>query len=170
AFDLVGIDSITAEMDAHLPFDEITAIEIWDGTQWREIQNDPCPQSCIGGFPGVTFGDDDRDDALGVRLMFAESQDRADAAAGDATAPPVGSGVARSSGNDRQLDLLFQLRDTRRSDGAPAMGTLDYNVTEEPNDPAVGTVRDTAAVTGTTDGDQIIHTEDSATIGIVDVP
>lgn len=170
AFDLMGIDAITASMDPHLAFDEITAIEIWDGAQWREIANDPCPEACIGAFPGVTFEEGDRSDALGVRVIFAESEDRAGAAAGDPTAPPVGTGVARSTGNDRQLDLHLRLRDTRRSDGAPAMGTLDYNATEDPDDPAVGTVLNTAAVTGTTDGEQIIHTEDGATIGIIDVP
>lgn len=170
AFDLVGVDAITADMDPHLQFDQITGVEIWDGAQWREIANDPCPESCVGGFPGITFIDEDRDDALGVRLVFEESEDRADAATGDPTAPPIGSGVTRSSGNDRRLDLHFQLRDTRRSDGAPATGTLDYNATEDPNDPAVGTVGNTAAVTGTTDGEQIIHTEDGATIGIIDVP
>lgn len=170
AFDLVGVDAITADMDPHLQFDQITGVEIWDGAQWREIANDPCPDACVGGFPGVTFVDNDRDDALGVRLIVEESEDRADAAAGDPTAPPVGSGVARSIGNDRQVDLHFELRDTRRSDGVPATGALDYNVTEDPDDPAVGTVGNTAAVTGTTDGEQLIRTEDGATIGIVDVP
>ncbi|WP_194421990.1 DUF5979 domain-containing protein [Microbacterium abyssi] len=170
AFDLVGVDAITTDMDPHLRFDAITAIEIWDGEQWREIANNPCPEACVGGFSGITFVDEDREDALGVRLVFEESEDRADAASGDPTAPPVGSGVARSSGNDRELDLHFQLRDTRRSDGAPAIGALDYNITEDPDDPAVGTVGNTAAVTGTTDGEQLIREEDDATIGIVDVP
>ncbi|WP_221583889.1 DUF5979 domain-containing protein, partial [Microbacterium sp. G2-8] len=170
AFDLVGIDPITAEMDPHLKFDDVTAVEIWDGDVWRPIENDPCADSCVGSFPGVTLTEADRADALGVRLVFEESAERAAAAEGDPTAPPIGSGVARSIDNDRQIDLSFELRDTRRSDGAPAMGDLDYNVVEDPNDPAVGTVRDTASTTGTTDGEEIIRTEDSATIGIVDVP
>ncbi|WP_243225815.1 DUF5979 domain-containing protein [Microbacterium sp. CIAB417] len=170
AFDLAGIAEITSAMDPYLQYDEITAVELWDGDSWETLQNDPCADVCVGGFPGVTLTDEDRDAALGIRIVVQESRDRASAAAGDPTAPPVGSGVARSSGNDRQIELLFELRDDRRSDGEPAMGDLDYNAVEDPDDPEVGTVLDLAGVTGTTGGEEVIHTEDSDTIGIVDVP
>ncbi|MFB7250886.1 DUF5979 domain-containing protein [Microbacterium sp. NPDC056234] len=170
AFDLVGVAEITSAMDPYLQYDQITAVELWDGDSWRALENDPCAAVCVGGFPGVTLTAQDRTDALGVRLVVEESADRDAASAGDPTAPPVGSGVARSTGNDRAVDLVFELRDERRSDGEPAMGDLDYNFVEDPNDPAVGTVLNVASATGTTDGEQIIQSDDSDTVGIVDVP
>ncbi|UYO95717.1 DUF5979 domain-containing protein [Microbacterium sp. M28] len=170
AFDLVGVAEITSAMDPYLQYDQITAVQLWDGESWRALSNDPCADTCVGGFPGVTLTDEDRADALGIRLLVEESEDREAASAGDPTAPPVGSGVARSTGNDRTVNLVFELRDERRSDGQPAMGDLDYNFVEDPDDPAVGTVLNVASVTGTTDGEQIIQSDDADTIGIVDVP
>ncbi|WP_162564195.1 MULTISPECIES: DUF5979 domain-containing protein [Microbacterium] len=170
AFDITGVAPITADMDPWLQYDQVLGVEIWTGSEWVAAEDDLCPAACDGVFPGVTLTDDERASALGIRLTFSESDDRAAAAAGDPTAPPVGSGVARSTGNDRTIDLLYELRDTRRSDGAPAMGYLDYNFVEDPNDPAVGTVLDVASTVGTTDGETLIDTEDSDTIAIVDVP
>ncbi|MEU1971781.1 DUF5979 domain-containing protein [Microbacterium sp. NPDC019599] len=168
AFDVVAVPAISSAMDPLLLFDQVAAVQLWDGTTWRDLANDPCPAACDGAFPGVTLTTADRDDALGIRLVFVESPTRATTSVGDPTAPPVGSGVARSSGNDRQVLLTVELRDTRRSDGAPAMGTLDYNIAD--NDPAVGTVLDTASAVGVDGTDTVLNSQDSDTIAIIDVP
>ncbi|MDE0545049.1 DUF5979 domain-containing protein [Microbacterium sp. C7(2022)] len=165
AFDLISIDAITPEMDPHLQYDQIVAIEIWDGTSWGPIVNDPCP--CDGSFPGVTLQNPERAAALAVRLVFEEGSGRVDAT--DPTAPPVGSGVSRSSGNDREVSLHFRLRDERRSDGSPVMGYQDYNIDDD--DPTIGTVLDVANATGTdASGETVIDTDDADTIAILDVP
>ncbi|WP_137845935.1 DUF5979 domain-containing protein [Microbacterium sp. 2FI] len=170
AFDITGVAAITDAMDPHLEFDQITAVQLWDGDSWEDLENDPCPAACDGTFPGVTLTDADRQRALGIRLLVAESPTRAQTAEGDLTAPPVGSGVARSSGNDRDVVIDIALRDYLRSDASqPVIGSLDYNIDDA--DPAIGTVLDVASVTGTDSaGQEVIGTEDSDTIAILDVP
>ncbi|WP_248146373.1 DUF5979 domain-containing protein [Microbacterium aoyamense] len=164
AFDIIAVPQITTTMDPHLEFDEISAVQLWDGTTWRDLANDPCPAACDGGFGGVTLTAADRAAALGIRLVFAESPTRAGTIVGDPTAPPVGSGVARSTGNDRAVEIVVELRDTRRSDGAPAMGDLDYNSDD------TGEVLNTSAATGVDGGQTVLDSEDSATVLILDVP
>ncbi|WP_396667325.1 DUF5979 domain-containing protein [Microbacterium sp. R86528] len=165
AFDLISIDPITADDDPYLQYDQIAAIEIWDGESWQPITGDPCP--CDGSFEGLTLNGADRSAALGVRVIFEEGSGRMDST--DPTAPPVGSGVTRSSGNDREVSLHFRLRDERRSDGEPVMGYLDYNVDD--GDDAIGTVLDVANASGTdAEGDVIVDSDDSDTIAILDVP
>ncbi|GAA2980160.1 hypothetical protein GCM10010460_14640 [Microbacterium terrae] len=174
AFDITGVPAITSDMDAYIQYDQVTAVQLWNGSAWVDLENDPCPASCDGAFPGVTLTAADREQALGIRLLWEESPTRAATAAGDLTAPPVGSGVARSTGNDRQIFVDVQLRDYLRSDPAqPAIGTLEYNIDDSADDPdgTIGTVLDVANVTGTdSTGETVIDTDDSDTIAIIDVP
>ncbi|MFB9618894.1 DUF5979 domain-containing protein [Brooklawnia cerclae] len=172
AFDLVSVQRITAAMDPLLTYDQVTRVELWNGTDWVRATNDPCPDACDGTFPGVTLTSDEQDTTLGVRLAVVESPTRADRIGTDPTAPQVGTGVASSMGNDRALRLVFEVRDTRRSDSAPALGTLlptptgtTYNVAGEP-----GMVDNTARATGY-DGDSQVATDTADdTVTILDVP
>lgn len=165
AFNLRRIDPVTPATDPLIAFDQVTGVDLWIGGTWVSAANDPCPDSCIGQFPGMNLTSSERNNATGVRLTFAESPDRAIAIAGDPSAPAVGSGVARSSGNDRPLTLVWEIRDVRRSDGEPALGDVLYNL------PAAGTVRNTARADGfPADGGPTVRADDSDDAIIIDVP
>ncbi|ANJ28317.1 hypothetical protein ATC03_18010 [Agromyces aureus] len=165
AFNLTRVQPITTANDPLIAFDEVTAVLLWDGSAWTPAANDPCPDSCIGQFPGVTLTGAEQQSTLGVQLVFAESRDRAEASEGDLDAPPVGSGVARSFGNDRQVQLVWQVRDEKRSDGAPVLGDELYNLTDP------GVVHNTVNVTGhLADGGTPLSSNDQDDVVIVDVP
>lgn len=166
AFDAVAVAPITAADDPWLTYDEVASVELWDGTGWVRAAADPCPAACDGTFPGVTLTAAEQAAATSVRLVFTESPTRADRIGTDPTAPQVGTGVARSSADDRELRLTFRLRDERRSDGQPVLGTTSgtiYNV-------GVGVVLDVAGAVGTTDGTEVVRDGASDTVTILDVP
>lgn len=168
AFDLVGIPAISAAQDPHLAYDRIASVQLYDGTGWADAANDPCPGACDGTFPGLTLTAAERASTVGVRLVYEESPNRAAASAGDPTAPPVGSGVARSTGNDRAIVLTFQLRDDVRSPVTtpdPVTGTRIYNTG------TAGEIENTARATGTSalDGSTVTDTA-SDIIRLLDVP
>jgi uncharacterized repeat protein (TIGR01451 family) len=168
AFDLIGVPAIDAGQDPHLKYDQIRAVQVYDGTAWVDTTNDPCPSACDGTFPGVALTAAERASTIGVRLVFIESPTRAASSVGDPTAPPVGSGVTRSIGNDRGIVLTFQLRDDVRDPVTmpdPVVGTRLYNTGE------AGAVLNTARATGTStiDGSTVTDTADD-TIRILDVP
>ena len=117
AFDLVRIPAITSGMDALLTYDRVTAVELYlPGSGWVGATADPCPTACDGTFPGYTLTDAERAAATGVRLVVEESPTRSARVGTNPAAPPVGSGVAPSMGLDRRFDLVFEVRDVRRSD------------------------------------------------------
>ncbi|KAF2412983.1 hypothetical protein B1729_12100 [Microbacterium sp. B35-04] len=164
AFDLVRVQPITPATDPLIAYDAVRSVELWTGTTWVDAANDPCPSACVGQFPGVTLTAAERAAAIGVRLIFEESPDRAAASVGDPTAPPVGSGVARSFTNDRPVTLTWQVRDTRRSDGTPVLGDELYNM------PTPGVVRNTASATGYPFDSGSLTASDEDDVVIVDVP
>ncbi|QIZ98779.1 DUF5979 domain-containing protein [Leifsonia sp. PS1209] len=168
AFDLVGIPAITAAQDPHLIYDQVTSVQLYNGTAWVDAANDPCPAACIGTFPGLTLTAAEQASTVGMRMTYAESPDRASASAGDPTAPPVGSGVARSTGNDRAIVLTFQLRDEVRAPVTtpdPVIATRLYNTG------TAGEIENTARATGTSSVDGSTVTDTAADIvRLLDVP
>lgn len=164
AFNLVSVEPITPDTDPYIQYDQITAVQLWIDGAWIDAANDPCPGGCDGTFPGMALTPEEQESATSVRLIFAESPTRVGPTPEDPDAPPVGSGVARSFGNDRQVTLTWQVRDTKRSDGSPALGEDTYN------QPDPGVVRNTADATGfPADGDPISDT-DFDDVVITDVP
>lgn len=172
-FDLVGIDAITPTMDPHLTYDQITSTELFVVTDptdpstgsWVQAPNDPCPAGCDGTYPGYTLDPNiDPETVLGFRLLYQESPTRADRL--DAGAPPVGTGVAVSSGNDRQIHPVFELRDVMRSDNTiPVIAQNTYN-TADP-----GVIRNDVMMEAVFDlEDTPFEWFDDDTIAIVDVP
>ena len=172
-FDLVRIDPITSTQDPLLTYDQITKFQLYElpagstnpsaGT-WTDPATDPCPAACDGTFPGYTLTAAERAVTVGFRLSYIESPTRVDRL-GTPGAPPVGSGVAASSGNKRHIHPVFELRDTRRSDATkPVVAQDTYNTA----DPGVvdNTVRldpywnidDTTPILTRTDGDTILIT------------
>ncbi len=165
AFNLISIDPITDATDPYIAYDQVTDVQLWDGTSWTSAANNPCPGACDGTFPGMDLTAAEQDSTLSVRLTFAESPTRAETSAGDLDAPPVGSGVARSLENNREVTLVWQIRDTKRSDGSPALAVDDYN------QPDPGVVRNTANATGyPQDGTEPVSADDFDDVVITDVP
>ncbi|GAB3574653.1 hypothetical protein GCM10027406_04990 [Leifsonia lichenia] len=168
AFDLIGVPAITAAQDPLLKYDQVTGVELYNGTGWVDAANDPCPAACIGSFPGVTLTAGEQASTVGVRLTYVESPDRAAVSIGDPTAPPVGSGVARSTGNTRGIVLTFRLRDDVRSPVTtpdPVIATRVYN-SDLP-----GEIVNTARATGTSavDGTTVTDTAEDI-VRLLDVP
>ncbi|GAA1857114.1 DUF5979 domain-containing protein [Microbacterium koreense] len=165
AFDLVRVQPITSTTDPLIVFDAVESVKLYDGSGWVTATNDPCAALCIGGFPGMTLTTAEQSTTTAVRLVFIESPDRAAASAGIVDAPPVGSGVARSTGNERPITLTWQVRDERRGDGTPVLGDELYNLTTD------GLVRNTVQATGVFEnGDPDISATDQDDVLIVDVP
>ncbi|MGO1975032.1 MAG: DUF5979 domain-containing protein, partial [Propionibacteriaceae bacterium] len=106
------------------------------------------------------------EDTLGFRLVFVESPTRSDRIGDDPTAPRVGSGVARSAGNDRAVHPVFQIRDELRSDAdVPVIVAGEYNV-----DGQAGRVRNDVRAQGFTDGEPVVTDDASDIIAISNVP
>ena len=169
-FNLTRVQPITPATDPLMAFDQVSRVELYTGGGgggggWVRAQNDPCPQQCIGTFPGVTLTTAERGAAVGVRLTFVESPDRAAASVGNLDAPLVGSGVARSFANARPITLTWQVRDTRRSDGAAALGKVVYN-----QPPQEGVVRNTVNATAYPAGGGQLSANAQDDVVIVDVP
>lgn len=175
AFDLVRIDEITPDMDPHLTYDQVVATELFQvvsagddpstGT-WVQPDNDPCldPTACDGTYPGYVVRVPERATTLGFRLTYVESPTRADRL--DAGAPPVGTGVAPSAGNDREIRPVFELRDVLRSD--PTVPVIAENLY---NTGTPGLIRNDVMIEAVFDfGDDPFEFFDSDTIAIVDVP
>lgn len=164
AFDLVRVQPITPASDPLIAYDQVSRVEVWNGSGWVRAANDPCPAACAGTFPGVALTVPERASTTGIRLVFAESPARAAATAGDLDAPPVGSGVARSFGAVRPITLVWQVRDTRRSDATPVLGDELYNLTAE------GLVRNTVRADAVQGGAVILTSDDADDVLIIDVP
>lgn len=161
AFDLFAVGPITAEMDPYLQYDKITAVELWNGSTWVRASNATQP-SYTGSLPKIELTAAERASTTGVRLLIEENAE-ARAASEPIDAPAVGSGVARSVGNDRKLDLEWELRDTTRVGGTPVLGSDFYNTITR------GDVNNIASAEATMDGESF-RDEDSDLISILDRP
>lgn len=165
AFDLVRIPAITTGMDALLTYDRIAAVELYlPGSGWVPAAGDPCAGSgCDGRFPGYTLTTAEREQAIGVRLLVEESPTRAARLdADDPFAPPVGSGVAATMLRDRAFDLVFAVRDERRSNGDPVLGS---NRGTQYNADAAGWVDNSVLIEGRDADGAVLH-DDAAEAGI----
>lgn len=166
AFDLVEIPEITA--DPWLRYDRVAAVQLWNGSAWVPTETNPCVgDACAGVFPGYRLSDAERASTTGVRLVFEEYPAAREASDAPIDAPLPGTGVARSSGNDRALDLVFELRDLARvpsSDPDPVLGTRFYNTD------TAGDVNNTASATGYVDEQQVIRDTAADVISIIDRP
>lgn len=166
AFDLVRLAPITAAMDPMLTFDRIVSVELFSTTTngWTRAANDPCPDACDGRFPGVTLTTAERASTIAFRLTYEESPTRAERIT-NVTDPAVGSGVARSTGYDRALRPVFQIRDVTRADASvPVISDVVYNAT------APGTVRNVAAMAGYAGADLAVSGSDADDVLITGVP
>ena len=175
AFDLTRVGAIDSSVDPLIQYDAITGVDLYIDGAWVDAENDPCSVTtpCDGSFPGYTLTPDESADATSVRLTYTESPSRA-AFPSDPTVPAMGEGVARSTQADgRHLDLSFQLRDDRRSDGSPVLGSTQGTIYNRGDDDP-GLVNDTARGTATfqgadrtdTDGDDVLIIDEPINVGI----
>ncbi|WP_156044172.1 DUF5979 domain-containing protein [Cellulomonas sp. HZM] len=170
AFDLTRVEPIDSSVDPKMQYDAITGVELYIGGAWVDAEADPCSVAapCDGSFPGYTLSPDERAAATSVRLRYTESPSRAEFPS-DPTVPAQGSGVARSTQADgRHLRLDFELRDERRSDGEPALGSTKGTVYNRGDDNP-GLVNDTARGTATFQGVDRTDTDDDDVL-IIDQP
>jgi uncharacterized repeat protein (TIGR01451 family) len=170
AFDLVRIPEITSGMDALLTYDQITAVQLYYDGDWHDAP--VCEDgACDGEFPGYTLTDEEREKTIGVRFLVEESPTRASRiSSSDPLAPPVGSGVADTISRDREIALVFEVRDVRRSDaGIPVLGSTRgalYNAGAD----APGQVINTATAIGTPVEGETRSSWASDSILILDTP
>ncbi|WP_294181957.1 DUF5979 domain-containing protein [uncultured Schumannella sp.] len=171
AFDLVEIPRITTAMDPLLRYDAIVGFELYlAGTGWVAPASDPCADdACDGEFPGYTLTSSEQALAEGVRFIFEESPTRDERIdASDSDDPPVGSGVAATVGFDREIDLVFEVRDERRSNGDPVLGSTrgtSYNASN------AGWVENSALLEARADTGEVLYTDQATDeIEILDRP
>ncbi|GAA1959266.1 DUF5979 domain-containing protein [Agromyces allii] len=174
AWDLAAIEAIDASLDPLIVYDRIETVELYDDTAdaWVDVTAAACGAAdttgtaCDGGFPRFELSEAQRASTLGVRLTYVEGSNR-----GAGTGPAPGSGVASSTGNGRGLDLTFQLRQEKRSDGGPVVGTLHD---ETYNSGLNGVVTNTVGIEGfgpapvdpQTDVDDITITDTTVNVSV----
>lgn len=169
AFDLVEIPPITPSMDDLLTFDQIVAVELYYDGAWQPTT--ACDDdACDGTFPGYVLTDEERAAAVGVRFIVEESPTRGDRIGTNPQAPPVGFGVADTISRDREIALVFEVRDVRRSDDTvPVLGSTRGSIynggAENP-----GQVVNTASVVGTPVTGEVRTGWASDSIIILDTP
>ncbi|MBN9605843.1 MAG: hypothetical protein J0G30_04465 [Actinomycetales bacterium] len=170
AFDLVRIAPISSSDDPLLRYDAISAVELYlPGSGWVAASGNPCAGSaCDGAFPGYTLSASESAQATGVRLVVVESPTRASRLGSDPNAPSVGSGVAAISAIGRDLDLVFQVRDTRRSDGSAVLGATRGATY---NQGSAGVVSNSSRVEGRDASDTVLVSDEAASdILVIDTP
>jgi fimbrial isopeptide formation D2 family protein len=160
AFNLRRLEPITSSLDPLLTYDKITSVQLYKpGTGWVNTLSNTCAgNACDGTFPGYTLTVAEQLFATGVRFVFEESPTRA-ARATSATAPVVGSGVAARMPIDRRINLSFEVRDTRRSNGEAVLGITRgaiYNLA------AAGEVNNTALIEGRDSSDALVYDDEAA--------
>ncbi|WP_313815463.1 DUF5979 domain-containing protein, partial [Citricoccus sp.] len=173
AFDLVALAPVEPNNEPYtngwyLKYDSVTAIQLFDGSDWVDVQVPEGGWVNNGRFVGYTLSPEERSSTIGVRYVLEENTEAREAAgnpgdAFDAYAPDPGSGVAAGSG--RSFSQTWQVRDTKRSDGGYVTGHTGYNVDGEEN---VGVVDNLVDITGYRDGDEPVTATDSDTIVIID--
>jgi large repetitive protein len=176
AFNLVRIPAITSGMDPYLKYDQVSRVDYYSATSssWLEVSGDPCPSSCRGTFPGYTLTAAEQADALGIRLVYTERTTRVGPTPSDPGAPLIGSGVSGAFDTDRGIDLQFQIRDTKRSDGTAVLGSTrhgEYNsYLANPVPGNWGLVVNTASIDAITGGSVVYRDTADDTILIIDTP
>ncbi|MFC9560883.1 DUF5979 domain-containing protein [Agromyces sp. NPDC056965] len=162
AWNLVEIAAIDGALDPSMQYDRIAAVELFNGDTgaWDDVTSAACGDgtACDGAFPGYVLSAAEVESTRAVRLTYEEGSHR-----GGGTGPAPGSGVAASYDHDRGLDLVFELRDFKRSDGGPVTGTLH---SEDYNSGQPGVVNNTAGLVG--DGPAPIDERDDDLITILD--
>lgn len=161
AFNLLTVKAVTKDTGFTKGWDMITAIDLWIDGAW-------VPAANATGLPFTkTMSDieltaDEQRDATAVRIVFEENREGRTSA--DAPAP--GTGLTKSMGRDRKVDLEWELRDVRRSNPAKAVIASEiFNVAGEE-----GLVKNWGSATGEQPGGGVEHDQEDDDITIVPRP
>ncbi len=163
AFNLVKVKAVTEDTAFTKGWDMITAIDLWIDGAWvaaTNATNLPYTKT----MSDIVLTADEQRDATAVRIVFAENSGGRQNAGADAPAP--GTGLTKSMGRDRKVDLEWELRDVRRSNPAKAVIASEiFNVAGEE-----GLVKNWGSATGTQPGGGVEHDQEDDDITIVPRP
>lgn len=169
AFDLTAINGIAVSGTPYtngwfLKYDTVQSVELFRGGAWQTVTAPGGTwQEANGSFKGYTLSATEKADTTGVRIILVPNdtaRTAALAAGTDPYAPAPGSGVVASSSN-RTFDLVWQLRNTTRSDDSFITGKSELNAADS------GVVDNSVTIDGTS-AQGTRHDKGDDTIGILD--
>jgi large repetitive protein len=169
AYDLVSIPNLRT-VDPLLTYDKLK-IKFYSVASggWVEILN-YCTVAvpCDGGVGSAhTFTTAEKLDFVAVQFTFTEGSNRP----GPLLSPPTGSGVADSFSHNRNIDLVFQMRDTLRSNAAwPVVDGYRYNSDVTLPAPSHSVIRNDAWSQATLSVGGQLTDRDHDTLQIQDIP
>lgn len=145
AFNLFQIPAISAGLDSQLQYDRV-AVQLFDSVDgvWETPAGWPCTTAApCTSFSARSLTTAERELYVGVRFIFTERPGRT------VLNPAPGSGVSSLSGG-RNIDLVFQIRDTLRSQPTtPVVNGYAFNTAM--NDTNSVVLNDVAAIGELTD-------------------
>ncbi|UCR88106.1 DUF5979 domain-containing protein [Mycetocola spongiae] len=150
--------------DPLLYWDTVSAVELYNSDlgAWVTVTAPATGWMNNTGFSGHTLTAEERASTTGMRLTVVPNTTARTAAADNAMAPPVNSGIATStSGSVRTIPLLWELRNTLR---VPS-GDSKWVEAETALNADKGAVENTVLVTGTR-GDKTSSNTDKDTISL----
>lgn len=157
-------------VDPRLRWDLVSDVQLFDGASWTSVT--PVPGGTwmdSNGFKGYTLTAEQQQSTLGVRLLLAENEASraAAAAAGDLTAPQVGTGVSASA-EIRAFRLDWQLRDTARTSDGTLKWVKEHDTQFNCEGSADGCIDNVFALTGIRDDGSTGQVTANDTIQLLD--
>ncbi|WP_348788720.1 DUF5979 domain-containing protein [Leifsonia sp. NPDC080035] len=162
SFDLAKVSAIPFTSDPLLKWDTVTDVQLRIGGAWVSAKAPNTGWMTTSGFAGYTLTPQESAAATGVRLVIVPN-DTARQNATDATAPPVGSGIATVAfGGSRPIGLVWTLRNVQRVPADPAHPWVTAGT--------IGSVTNTASASGTQNGSPRGPVTGSDTVALLDQP
>lgn len=168
AFNLYRINPLTSATDPLLQYDRV-AVQIYRTSAnagaggWVNLSGTCTLASPCTSFAGVTLSAAQQGDTIGVRFIFTERSGRT------STTYPPGSGVAGALGTNRNIDLIFEIRDTLRSDPTvPVVNGPEYNTARTGVPATQSTVRNDVNLTAQLNDSSLLRANHLDTIRLQD--
>ncbi|MCC7128536.1 MAG: hypothetical protein IT192_06955, partial [Microbacteriaceae bacterium] len=123
AFNLVQIPAITNALDPLMQFDKVY-IQLYNSVSNSWVSTGICTMlaPCEGSTPSYNLTTTEQAETIAIRFVFSEGSNRT------GINPAPGSGVADSTSHNRHIDLVFEMRDSLRSNAAwPVVDGYQYN-------------------------------------------
>lgn len=123
AFNLVQIPAITNALDPLMQYDKVY-IQLYNSVSNSWVSTGICTMlaPCEGSTPSYNLTTTEQAETIAIRFVFSEGSNRT------GINPAPGSGVADSTSHNRHIDLVFEMRDSLRSNAAwPVVDGYQYN-------------------------------------------
>jgi fimbrial isopeptide formation D2 family protein len=172
AFDLMAVSPISFTQDPQLKYDQVSAVELYNGTTWVPVTAPGGSWMNGTGFKGYTLTGAQSASTTGVRLVITPN-DAARTGSSDPLTPPVGSGVGSSAVDStgqtsRFFGLVWQLRNTVRvATGNPSPWAT---ATHGFNDADPATIANAVGVSGERGGTPVTQVTATDKVSLLDVP